>query len=716
MQTQEPTVKMALQKTNKIKLPVIPWPVLGILLVLSSTAIGFTATSMLLGLPKVGNCNQLFLPLTSASGRLYCAELMAEERTTESLLAAIALVSNLPSDHPLRGQIDNAVEGWATEILKLADEKFQAGKLDEAKTIANQIPSHLQAYQLVAAKIEKWEKIWSEAKATFDLVDQQLRKSNWNQAFREAVKLTYLDNEYWATEKYKEAIDLISVAREESTKLDQAYVLMRQGGLENLLKAVEDAQQIPQSSYAYSEAQKLITTIEDKFTELAEGIIQQENWQELLDLANNIPVNLNIQTEVNLWSQLAKAAIAASSGTMDGLQTALVQAQDIPDTSPLYEQAKSLINLWQKEKDDLTHIAKAEDLAQIGTPASLASAIAEAELVPNYNPRYQQAQRSIGEWRKEIEVIEDQPLLDRAKQLGMTDNPQILQEAIAQASLIRQGRALYPEAQQYIAEWRGNIQRQQDQPILDQADSLANTDNLSGAIETAQQISSGRVLYQEAQNKINNWQREIRGRQLLQEAQLIASQGNIDSLIKAIKLVNDIPSNTSIKGQSLASLNNWAAQVLRFAESQANSSVNQAIVIAKNVPPSSITYSEARQKIKTWENWQRESRGRSMLKEAAELATMGTPDALVRAISIARQVPSGTEVRKESISVINNWSNQILRIAEIQANSSLAEAIAIAKKVPSGTVAYESARNQISAWQQILQPAPIDIPVMEVGN
>jgi hypothetical protein len=716
MQTEEPTIKMALQKTHKIKLPTLPWQWWGVLLILCSSGIGFTATSMLVGLPKGANCHGLFLPLTSASGRLYCAELKAEERTTASLLEAIALVSDLPPDHPLRNQIDNSVEAWAASILQLADEKFQAGKLKEAISIAKKIPTHLQAYQLVAKKIQAWQTSWDEAEATFKLVEDQLRQSNWNQAFREAVKLTYLDNQYWATTKYEEAIDLISQAREESTKLDQAYILVRRGGLDNLLKAATGAQEIPKSSYAYNEAQKLLLKIEDQLTEVADNLIQQERWQELLDLANKIPLNLNIQEEVNLWSQLSKGAIAASSGTLDGLKTALIQVQDIPENSPLYDKAKSLISIWQQEKDDLTHISKAEELASVGTVASLVSAIAEAELVTRQHPRYQQAQTSIREWKQEIQIIEDQPLLDRAKQLGVSNEPQVLQQAIAQASLIAEGRALYPQAQKYIGQWRSTIQRQQDQPILDQADSLANTDNLSAAIQAAQQIQSGRVLYQEAQKKINSWEQEIKSRQMLVTAENIANQGGVEALIRAIRLANDIPSQTLVKSQAIALINTWSYDLLGWADSQSNSSLTKAIAIANNIPRSSAGYDEARQKIQEWKKEQQESQGRNTLKEAANIASMGTPEALLRAIRVARQVPSGTEVMKDGLSAINNWSEQLLRIAELQSNYSLSEAIAIAKQVPSGTSAYQSAQTNLTNWQQLLQPVTTDSPVMSTGN
>ncbi len=718
MQAEEPIIDISLPQPMKetAKKPLFGWYIWAFLLVFVSGAIGLVATSILLKLPKSANCNTVFWPLASASQRLYCAELKADERTADGLLEAIKLVSNLSSDHPLRSQIDASVEEWAAEFLKLGEEKFQAGKLDEAIAIAKKIPDHLQAYELVADKIEQWQTIWSEAETTYNLVDRELRQSNWNQAFREAVKLTYVDNEYWATQKYQEAVNTIQVAREESSKLDNAYLLVRQSGVDNLLKALKETQQIPSSSYAYQESQKLVIEIENKLKTIGEELIAQEKWQELLDIANKIPLNLNIQAEVGAWSQLAKAGIAASLGTMDGLQTALIQAQDIPEASPLYEKAKSLITLWQKEKDDVTHITRARQLAQFGTVASLVSAIAEAQLIPQYNPRYQEAQKYVKDWRDNIQVIEDQPILDRAKQLGVSSDAQILQEAIAQASLISQGRVLYPEAQRHIAQWRSTIQRQEDQPILDRATNLANTNNLSGAIQTAQQIQSGRALYGEAQQKIRDWQQEIKGNKLLQEAKSVASQGSLDALIQAIRIVNQIPSNTRASNDGIIVMNDWSYQVLRYADSQASRSLAQAITIAQNIPSSSGAYRETRQKIRGWENQQLENQGRISFKEAANLARRGTPDALSQAIAVARKVPSSTQVKKESIEAINNWSYQILKIAEMKSRSSLEEAIAVAEKVPSGTAAYQTARNQISGWQQLLKPPVVPAPVQEINN
>ncbi|MFW6359418.1 MAG: hypothetical protein ACOC0N_09445, partial [Chroococcales cyanobacterium] len=229
-----------------------------VMVVIVSGGLGFTATAILLSLPSSPNCPKIFWPTASASMRLYCAQLAANKGTTKDLLEAIALVEELPEDHPLRTEINRNVEGWSQDILRLADQEFEAGRLDEAIAMARQIPSQVQAYGLVEDRIARWRSIWKEGEDLYTQTEEQLRQSNWNQAFQVAVKLTNIPNDYWATTKHRELVDLIQVAKEDSAKLDQAFAAVQRGGLENLVKGIEQANKVAPESYAYKEAQDLI--------------------------------------------------------------------------------------------------------------------------------------------------------------------------------------------------------------------------------------------------------------------------------------------------------------------------------------------------------------------------------------------------------------------------------------------------------------------------
>jgi len=57
-------------------------------------------------------------------------------------------------------------------------------------------------------------------------------------------------------------------------------------------------------------------------------------------------------------------------------------------------------------------------LAKPGNVDSLQQAIARAEFISNENPLHSEAQQEIRKWRREIQVKEDQPYLNRARELA----------------------------------------------------------------------------------------------------------------------------------------------------------------------------------------------------------------------------------------------------------------------------------------------------------
>lgn len=72
------------------------------------------------------------LALASASMRFECARIAASKQTANDLLEAIVLVDGLPADHAMREEANRLVELWSQEVLKIAEESFQAGKLQDA--------------------------------------------------------------------------------------------------------------------------------------------------------------------------------------------------------------------------------------------------------------------------------------------------------------------------------------------------------------------------------------------------------------------------------------------------------------------------------------------------------------------------------------------------------------------------------------------------------
>ncbi|OCY14723.1 MAG: chromosome segregation ATPase [Microcystis aeruginosa CACIAM 03] len=579
------------------------WKVWAALFVVVFGGVGFLATWQLLNMQKSPNCPKIFWPIASASLRLYCAQLSADSRTVAGLLEAIALVEALPEDHPLRSQVNQQVEEWARDILNLAEKDYQAGNLKQAIAKARQIPNNMAVAAIIEERIAKRQETWTEGNEILSKLEENLRASNWNQSFRLAVDLLNLNNEYWATVKYNEAIAKITVAREDSSKLDNAFNLFARGGLNNWFKVIEEARKIPASSYAYQEAQKLIAKTEDKLKEYAERLIERKQWQALRDLANQTPKDLKIKADVTDWSLLSEAALDAETGTVDGLEAGILGLEQIDASRPLHQTALAMKERWQLQVQDLKILSEARDLAQAGTIEQYSAAIAKAGEVPRNNPLWSQAQQEIGSWNRQIQVIEDRPILERAREIAIPGDINSLSSAIIQARAIGKNRALYRDAQREIRDWQARIERMEDQPILDQAQALANLKDYSTAIETANQIPPGRTLSSEASQNIRRWRRELRARQNLQQANQLAATGSAEGLTRAIALVTNISTQTDAGVQRTELLERWSYQLLSLATDQANNGrYLEAIRLAESVSRESTAYSSARSQMQGWRN------------------------------------------------------------------------------------------------------------------
>ena len=577
------------------------WQIWGILLVLCSGGIGYGATSMLLKLPKTQSCSKVFWPFASASVRLYCAQNAAEDKELENLLSAIELVAVLPEDHPLRPEIDRNIDRWATSILELGESQFQAGKLEEAIATARRIPADVSAKEIVDEKVAKWESIWQKGDETYKKVEEKLREADWNGAFTWAVRLTDSPNEYWATTKYEESINNINVAQEENDSITKAQTQVASGNIDDLILAIDKADDIKRDSYAYEQAQEVIAQAKNKLVTNVEQLIEQQEWQELLKITSRIPRSLELQDRKKDWQILANAGSSAKLDTVFGMEEAIEEIEKIEKGSEYHKLAKTLKNRWQLEIDDVGHLSKARDLARVGTIANLNAAIAEAGEIANSNPRYNDARQEIALWRGQIQTIEDRPVLNRARELSYGNNISAWRRAIAEANLIASSSPLYGEAQGYIRSWRTNIERVEDRPILDEAQAFANVNNYPAAIEAARRVGSGRALSSEAQNKIALWQQEIDGQGYYRQATDLASRGTPESLAKAIAAARQVPANSSVRSQAVQNVNEWSAQILAIARQASDDSLERAIAIAEQVPSGTTSYTPAQKELKIWQ-------------------------------------------------------------------------------------------------------------------
>lgn len=581
------------------------WILWGIFLTFIPGGVGFFAMGTLLKLPTIPNCPAISRPFVSAAVKLHCAQISASKQNVNDLLQAIAIVSKIPNDHPLRGEIDRFSTQWSQDILRLADESFQTGNLEDAIGIARKIPQNLPAYQLVNEQISKWESIWAEADGIYKTAEAEVRERRWQTAFMLSARLLRVNNDYWSSIKYDQLNNLITSTREDGDKIGEAESLANTKVVDNLVQAIKISESIGSNSYLYEKAQELIPEIGRKMLDLARASLDKRDANKALEIARQIPDKARLQSEVEDFMALTDARRSAWIGTLSGLETAIFQAQQVDPSKPIYGEAQELIARWQLEIEDVARLEKARTLASQGTIEYLTAAIAEIQLISNNNnPRAAEARTEINRWRRQVETIEDRPILERAQQLAWLNDINSLQAAISEASRIGRGRALYSEAQKKINGWTATVQRIQDQPYLDQARMLARSGDLNAAINTAQPIaSSGRALSGAANQAIQDWQGQLRARENWNRAREVAVAGTPEALSQAIGIAERIPRNSTLRMDANIAVNQWSQQLFDIARSQGDVNILRAIETAKLIPRSSSVYSRAQQQIQNWQSF-----------------------------------------------------------------------------------------------------------------
>jgi hypothetical protein len=573
------------------------WPFWSLGLLTAVMGVGVLSAISLFRIPNLPNCRAIVWLTASATTRMQCAEAYAEQGTVDGYLEAIALLESLPDDHPLRGEIDQRIEGWSDRILDLAEAAFQDGDLEGAIAMAKRIPSQTTAAQRVGEQVGEWNQIWQEAETIYAAVETDLTNLEFQAAFSKAIQLLGVGNTYWRTVKYDELTAKITAAREDLNQLGQAKQLARRRTLEAMEEAFALAMAIESHSPVYAEAQRVIRELANDLMAMAEAALERQDATAAGQMLAAIPAQVQMGSEIADMRVLIDAHQIAWQGGISGLEGGILRLQSIGRDRPLYQKAQDQLNLWQAEVQGRSQLELARQVAIPGTVADLQAAIAEASQISRSNPAWPDASAQIGRWRTQVETTQDRPILAQAQQQAQVGD---LAGAIATARQIASGRALHGEAQEQIGQWRSQIQRAEDQPLLTQAEQLARSGQLSEAIAVASRIGSGRALHSEAQGNIQTWRRQLQGQQRLQQAYTTAQRGTVTALAEAIQVAQQVPDTSDQKAEATQALTRWSWDMLRLAESESQISLNRAIDIAQMVPSQTEAYAQAQLRLREW--------------------------------------------------------------------------------------------------------------------
>ncbi|MGB3787931.1 MAG: hypothetical protein WA949_07970, partial [Phormidesmis sp.] len=542
------------------------WPLVWAAILAAAGAVSFRAVSVMTRNPPLPDCSRL-LSVGSDSERLLCAQASVQSGSAQALVAAIEMVEPWQPSNPEYAEANRLMNQWAKALLPELEQMAQAGEIRRAIALAKRIPKRVEVYPRFKSAIATWDKEWSVGNEIESSVQQKIEAQNWSGARRDLQRLKVLNSNYWVLTRYgqlEERIDREETGRRLLEKARSLVVISdRTGDLDKLGEALAMIEGINLETAAWKDSKADINRWAERVLQYSFQKWEEEDVEAAIAIVQLVPPDLAVTPEAKDLLHFGHAQRLAndkydqwapSYGQIYNLLEAIKAVQQISPDSPFHLEAQDSAEKWQQKLDDMVQLQSANALAEIGQKATYQMAIAKAEQITQERPQRVQAQTLVSHWKKEIQRMEDRPILNEAVQIATKGGKANLRRAIAQAQKVEQGRALRIEGQTYIAEWQDRIEIIEDQPIMDKAEKLASKGDLRDAIAQAENVVKGRALYKTAQASIAEWKTEaetIEDRPILIRAESLAAIGHFSA---AIDVAYQIAPGRALYGEALTSI------------------------------------------------------------------------------------------------------------------------------------------------------------------
>ncbi|MGI0491162.1 hypothetical protein ACN4EG_05075 [Alkalinema pantanalense CENA528] len=541
------------------------WAAIVITIFVLVAGTGTAAIWWLSRIPPVPECSQIS-GWSADAERLYCAQVAAQSGKPEDIRQGINLVKHWSSDHPLYAQGQRSLEQWSNSLLGLAREKLNQGDLDGAIRVAQEIPESSPLYGDVKDSIQRWQSERNRGQKLYDRILAALKQQSWNESSDLLAKLTLVDDPKWQNRlsDIRKQIDDEKLA---GYYLKQAQAFIKGQPVENWGQAIALTDPINRKTFVWQTALKEIQGWRDQVFKLAAQKLAQKDIATASRLIQSIPQNIELTAAHQDLVVLVRAS--ELDGTAIHRQPLLQQLgqitlasfalQRIDRKSPFSAQAGALQPRLEMQAEDAFQVTLAQSLANFGQVPMLQAAIGQIQQVAPKRPRRVEAQTYLAQWRKDVERLEDRPILVQAQQLAQAGTVEQLRQAVLLAAQILPKRALRSDAQMQISNWNTQIQTLEDRPILVQARAQSQSGQLGQAIKTASRIVPKRALYPEAQKEIANWADQLQAiadRATLDRATGLAAEGYLS---RAIELASQV-SSRSVSPEAQGAIQQWSRE------------------------------------------------------------------------------------------------------------------------------------------------------------
>lgn len=458
----------------------------------------------------------------------------AQKASNNDLKGAIQFAKQVSANNPLYKEAQKNISDWENNLKQVkaieSDLRVALWSRDwtKAEALLKQLPAQKNDY--LQRQVNRWE----EQIATEQIAYQQ---------FEQVRQLVTPDP---ANPQGK--------IEEDATKIGEA---------------IRMAMQICPNQYSRIDIQNSIERWSWLLAEIARTRLKQGDVEAAIAAIQWIPDHISLPHDLNQLLWFARARTLATNpppkiptqADLWSVLTTLAAIRQLPANSPFHTQVQSYLPQLEARLQDMTQLTLAQAVGSVQQLPTLMLATQMAQTITPDRPHRIYGQSLIAEWRQGMERAEDRPYLYGAQQLAASGKIPDLQAAIAQASQISLGRALRPDAQAAIFTWQQKIQTIEDRPVLEQARSLAKQGKLPAAIASAQQIAAGRALYPEAQAAIQTWTVTLQTAEdqpILKQANALADQGNLGA---ALDLAYQIAPGRALYDQAQTAIARWSAKL-----------------------------------------------------------------------------------------------------------------------------------------------------------
>ena len=463
----------------------------------------------------------------------------------------------------------------------------------------------------------------------------------------------------------------ISPSSTDSDRLFCAQRAAMSGKQEQLVVAVKLVQDLRPDNPLYREAQRMLKESSGAILEIAQQKIKQADKLGAVMLANKIPVS-----------------------------------------SPLYPEAQAAIATWQQQwTQGEETVRQFKEALKVQNWSKASGLITALQQHPQEYWRLTRVDALIRQLEEERQAWQQ---LQEARDLAKTNKLDQLKEAIALTTKISPNSYVQAQALLEQSRWCSTLLKLAA-INFEKQDFVAMVSVLDGIPVNTSQYS-----------EVQDWIR-------LARASKTAKENNILAFVDALAAIRQIDSKSPIHSLASRKADQWQSQFqdqvkLQFAGAIASfdqqMGLAYAIDQARRIAPGRPQRPAAQTLIAQWRKEIQQIEDRKKLMDAQQLADRGTIEQLKAAVELASKIQLGQPLRLEAQSAIAKWNRQIqifedqpiLELASTYAQRrDLMAAISTARQIRPERALYSEAQQVIQGWVAQIQTAE-DRPILEAAT